>query len=37
VPGSTACIRNAGEFGRPIMLSIAICGDGSGGVWFVGC
>ena len=37
MPGSPACIRNAGEFGWPIILGIAIFGGGSGGVWLVGC
>ena len=35
--GSSACIRNAGEFGWPIILGIAIFGGDSGGVWLVVC
>ena len=37
MPGIPACIRNAGEFGWPIILGIAVCGGGSGGVWLVIC
>jgi hypothetical protein len=37
VPGILACIRNAGEFGWPIIWGIAISGGGSGGVWLVIC
>ena len=37
MPDSPACIRNAGEFGWPIILGIAIFGGGSGGVWVILC
>jgi len=37
VPGSPACMRNAGEFRWPIILGIAIFGGGSGDVWIVVC
>ena len=37
MPRIPACIRNAGEFGWPIILGIAMCGGGSGGVWLVIC
>jgi hypothetical protein len=37
VPGIPACIWNAGEFGWPIILGVAIFGGGSGGVSLVIC
>ena len=37
MPGSPACMRNAGEFRWPIIMGIAIVGGGSGGVWSVTC
>ena len=37
MPGIPACIRNAREFGWPVILGIAIFDGGSGGVWLVIC